>query len=344
MFTTLIVCLSCILVHSNIVFLDGIDKKASLYLVELNSSAPLYFFGRFRYSVHVMSDSDTPKTIGVEAPQPNREFKDSIFVDLLTYREENIRQVCKALGEKVEDESIELLKLENTVYTGLQNDVSCLIGKRLMMLIEHQSTINPNMPMRCFQYAGRLYENIIPKQEKYSTKVHLYPNPECYTFYNGDAPYPERCELRLSDLFKDKSRPPAVELIVKVFNINYSENNEFLKDCPVLYEYALFVDQVKKNKKDGRKGYDRAVNWALKNGILEEYLNMRCRVLSNMLISEYDPELHMKVRVEEGKEEGREEGKEEKKLELARSFRDLGVAIDKIMQATGLSKEEIESL
>lgn len=51
---------------------------------------------------------------------------------------------------------------------------------------------------------------------------------------------------------------------------------------------ALFVDQVKKNREDGREGYDRAVHWALKNGILEEYLSMRTRILNGMLVAEYD--------------------------------------------------------
>ena len=55
-------------------------------------------------------------------------------------------------------------------------------------------------------------------------------------------------------------------------------------------------------------------------------------------------ELNMQVRLEEAREGVREEGREEEKLGLARSFRELGVAIEKIMQATGLSKEVIETL
>ena len=295
-----------------------------------------------------MSDIERPNMTEIENDKPNRNYKDSIFVDLLTYREENLRQVCKALGESTQDEMIELLQVRNTAYTGLKHDVSCLIGRRLLMLIEHQSTINQNMPMRCLQYLGRLYEGIIPKRNRYLTKPDIYPNPECYTFYNGDAPYPPYQKLHLSKMFVDQNKPLSVELVVEVFNINYSENNELLQRCPILNEYALFVDQVKRNRKDGRDGYDRAVHWALKNGILEEYLSMKTRVIDNMLIAEYDPELHMEVRLEEAREdareEGREEGREEEKLGLARSFRELGVAIEKIMQATGLSKEVIESL
>ena len=41
---------------------------------------------------------------------------------------------------------------------------------------------------------------------------------------------------------------------------------------------------------------------------------------------------------------GREEGREEEKRENARNFKKLGITIDVISQATGLSKEEIEKL
>ena len=47
---------------------------------------------------------------------------------------------------------------------------------------------------------------------------------------------------------------------------------------------------------------------------------------------------------EEGLAEGQKEGKEEARLEDARRFKELGVAVDIISQATGLSVDTIESL
>ena len=46
----------------------------------------------------------------------------------------------------------------------------------------------------------------------------------------------------------------------------------------------------------------------------------------------------------EGIEEGLNKGREEEKRENARNLKKLGVAVDIISQATGLSKEEIEKL
>ena len=44
---------------------------------------------------------------------------------------------------------------------------------------------------------------------------------------------------------------------------------------------------------------------------------------------------------EEGREEGRLEGKEEERLEIAKNMKALGIDIDTIVKATGLSKEEV---
>lgn len=47
---------------------------------------------------------------------------------------------------------------------------------------------------------------------------------------------------------------------------------------------------------------------------------------------------------EEGREEGRKEGIKENTTYLAKSFRDVGVSLDKIAMATGLSQAEIQKL
>ena len=46
----------------------------------------------------------------------------------------------------------------------------------------------------------------------------------------------------------------------------------------------------------------------------------------------------------EGREEGRAEGREEAKMETAMKFKQLGVDVETIAKATGLSKDVIENL
>ena len=63
-----------------------------------------------------------------------------------------------------------------------------------------------------------------------------------------------------------------------------------------------------------------------------------------MLTTEYNYETELKVVRREAREEGREEGREESISSLAKSFRDMGVSLDTIAQATGLSRKAIEKL
>jgi hypothetical protein len=59
---------------------------------------------------------------------------------------------------------IEINTLEGALYRKFLNDVSFLAGKKLIILMEHQSTINPNMALRILQYITRLYELLPPEK------------------------------------------------------------------------------------------------------------------------------------------------------------------------------------
>ena len=289
----------------------------------------------------------------VDKLKENRKYKDSIFVDLLTSDEKNMISVCKALDSSINSEEVELINFENTVYSGLKNDVSCIIGNKLLFLIEHQSTINNNMPTRCIMYAGRAYEVILPIKNRYLKNKVPIPTPEFYVLYNGIEPYPQYSELRLSDLFIEKKEEPALELVVKVININYSPENEFLKKCKVLNEYAQLVHMVRFYKaKYGKDGYDMAIKWCLENNILGVYMKTRNINLRSSLVCEYDRELDIATQRKEAMEEGIQKGISQGvsqgllqgKIEMARNFRDLGVPIEKIVEATGFTESKIKEL
>ena len=67
-----------------------------------------------------------------------------------------------------------------------------------------------------------------------------------------------------------------------------------------------------------------------------------------MLIAEYDYDTDIAVQREEEREtafaEGEEKGAHRKALETAKILKQLGDSVQKISQATGLSKEEVESI
>ena len=68
----------------------------------------------------------------------------------------------------------------------------------------------------------------------------------------------------------------------------------------------------------------------------------------NMLVAEYDYDTDIAVQRDEslriGVQQGFSDGSRQKALETARILKQLGDSVKKIMQATGLSKEEVEAI
>ena len=245
------------------------------------------------------------------------------------------------------DSSVELkpLRLEHVMYMSFCNDVSCLIDNKIIVLAEHQSTVNTNMPIRFLEYSARLYEQIQNPRDRYLRKLKQIPSPEFYVFYNGEEKYPAEAELRLSDAFTVKSTKPSLELLVKVININNNKNNELIEACKQLQEYTLFVETVRRHiKLDRENGFKNAIKECIQNDILRDYLERKSREVMNMLIAEYDYDTDIAVQREEERETAFADGSRQKALETARILKQLGDSVQKIMHATGLTKEEVEVL
>ena len=292
----------------------------------------------------------------------NRKYKDSVFTDLFGSDEKSppkALSLCNALlGTNYTDVgSLHNIRLDNVLYSTLRNDLAYLIDDRLIVMIEHQSTINKNMPLRFLLYIAREYEKIIAEKKRYSLSLQKIPTPEFFVLYNGLEDYPDKKTLKLSDAFEKKKDQPPLELIVHVININATKNVDVLDTCPFLNEYSLFVDEVRKQQAiDKENGYNKAIEICIKKGILKEYLKRKRTEVRNMLIAEYDYATDMAVKQEEafnlgekrGKKQGitigRQEGAYQNKLETARILKHLGDSVEKISNVTGLSIKEIEEL
>ena len=189
----------------------------------------------------------------------NRNYKDSIFVDLFSkdidYKE-NFISLYNALTDSALDPAttkLESVKLEKVLYMSFVNDVSMLIDNKIVVLIEHQSTINPNMPLRFLEYITRIYEKLLTNENKYSKKKIYIPNPEFFVLYNGEDDFPKEKLLKLSDSFileKFKNTEISLEIIVKVININSEKASNLLSKCNILNDYEYFVEKVRLKKKE----------------------------------------------------------------------------------------------
>jgi len=299
-------------------------------------------------------------------PKHNRRYKDSVFVDFFgedKNAKANFLSLYNALHGTELDASAELepLRLEQVMYMAFRNERPRPPPGKIIVLIEHQSTVNANMPLRFLQYAARLYERIQNPRDRYLRRLKKIPTPEFYVFYNGEEDYPKKATLRLSDAFMTMPEKPALEVVVSVTNINYNKGSEILHTCKPLKEYTLFVDAVRRHTKlDSENGFKNAIKECIQNDILREYLQRKSREVMNMLIAEYDYDVDIAVQREEEREialkegiaqgeakgfsEGISEGSYQKALETAKLMRTHNYPIAEICTMTGLTEREIKQL
>ena len=212
----------------------------------------------------------------------NRKYKDSVFTDLFgsdKHAKENFLSLYNALSGsdyKLNEITMERKVIEQSLYKTFNNDVSWEINGKLIVLVEHQSTINENMPFRCLEYVTRIYEGIVPVKTRYSEKIFKIPNPDFYVVYIGKKDYPKENKLKLSDAFyvKDGSN---LELIVKIKNCSDSKFLPLFQNCVILKEYCRFIEIVEKlyNKHFPKSSFKKAIEQAMSEGILTDYLDRK---------------------------------------------------------------------
>ncbi|MDE7177571.1 MAG: hypothetical protein K2O59_07105 [Lachnospiraceae bacterium] len=239
-----------------------------------------------------------------------RSYKDTVF--RMIFREKkNLLSLYNALNgtayQNVED--LEITTLENAVYMNYKNDISFVFDFELL-LYEHQSTCNPNMPLRDLLYVTRVLQNLIKDENLYSKSLIRIPTPRFVVFYNGTDLQPEQQILYLSNAFEKKQDEPSLELAVTVYNINLGHNHELLDACRLLKEYAQYVEQVRifARKMPFSEAVEEAVDYCISNGILADFLAKNRAEAIAVSIFEYDEEKHIKSERKEWREIGRKEG------------------------------------
>ena len=120
-----------------------------------------------------------------EYPAANRNYKDRLFRFVFKNKKDLLDLYNAINGTNYDDpEELEVNTLENVLYLSMKNDLSFLIDAELN-LYEHQSTYNPNMPMRGLLYFAGVYNRHIPAVRSIFTAVHLkcflFPSTSCST-------------------------------------------------------------------------------------------------------------------------------------------------------------------
>jgi hypothetical protein len=267
----------------------------------------------------------------------NRQYKNSEFT-LYFNDAEKLIEVYNAVenAEYSKDTAVEINTLEDALFMDRLNDISFLLDGKLIVLIEHQSTLNENMPLRLLLYAGRVYEKILDGRNIYRQKLIKIPKPDCIVLYNGDSEFPDRSALRLSDAFEDADIPDLLDLTVNVYNINMGRNPHILRRSRSLSDYTAFISRIKGNKAQAMP-LEAAINEAIKyctaNGIMVDFLKKHGTEVENMLFTEFNIDDAKVIWQEEAREESME-------LTAVRMLQD-GMEPRSVAKYTGFSDEKI---
>ena len=295
-----------------------------------------------------------------EKAKVNREFKDGMFRTLFNDKEKML-ELYNAVSEKQMGEealeNIETLTIETPLYIGSRNDLAFSINGKSMFFCEQQSTKSGNIALRMASYFGKTLDMMFGS-EIYGTRKVMMPAPVFYVFYLGKPDAPEVETFRLSDHYKENAPENSIEVVVKVYNICYSEKKEILKRSKTLREYSLFISYVNENLDKGMDLEDAvaaAVKRAKRAGVLVDFLNKYATEVEGMLkgitVEEYGEVMKREgfddgkaAGLAEGEKIGEARGEASKALEMAKAMKSEGIDTATIVRVSGLSAEEIEKL
>ena len=312
--------------------------------------------------------------VSEKIPTANRQYKDTVFRMLFSEKENLLSLYNAVTGKAYQNaDDLKIVTLENAIYMGMKNDLAFMLETNIY-LYEHQSTLNPNIPLRDLIYIGIEYQQYVDDKSLYSSRLQKIPAPKFMVFYNGTDAVDDRVELRLSNAYEHLAGEPDLELKALMLNVNEGHNKELMEQCQTLKEYAIYVARVRKytSEMNLNDAVARAIDECIKEGILVEFLRKNRSEVKMVSILEYDKEWEeKKLRkaeyeagrsegIEIGKSEGIEIGKSEgieigksKGIEIGRdkamaefvcNMIKYGFSIEKIAEVTGKNAEQIQTI
>ena len=291
----------------------------------------------------------------------NRKYRSSVFASYFSETNQRLIDLYNAFTtvEYPADTPLEINTLKNALFYDLVNDISFVLDNKLIVLIEHQSTYNPNMPFRILLYIAEILKRRYSNPEPfYKPKLQHIEKIRCFVLYNGTEEQPDKSILRLSDAYKtviddigDPELDIQLELVVPVYNISLGKNSQILAKSKPLLEYSKFTAKVNEELEAGMdltQAIEAAIKYCLEHNIMAEYLKTHGTEVRSVLMQEFKTKDIARVNREVGREEGIEIGIE-KGIEVG--YTNVAIKMIKanksdleIYEMTELSLSEIQKL
>lgn len=248
-----------------------------------------------------------------EEQKVKRTYQDSLFRFMFSDKESAIELYNAIEGTNYDmDTEVEFTTLEDVVYVEGKNDIGFTIAGKFVVLTEHQSTVNYNMPVRHLEYITQTYKNELSNEDLFKRKRIPLLTPEFYVIYTGKEDWSES-ELRLSDSFMGEAPQNSLELVVKIIDVRYNKEDagEVLSRSEKLRGYSLLLNYVSLYREQGhnlKDAVERAVNRCIEENTLHEFLRKYAKEVKGMLYEDITIERFAEIRAEEQWEEGHRAG------------------------------------
>jgi len=268
--------------------------------------------------------------------------------------EQRLKEVAGALhGRSYARDPLKIVTLDGTFLSQIKNDISFLLAQQHLIFMEHQSTANKNMALRCLYYVCEQWRQYVPAKKLYqNTRIEL-PAPEFHVFYSGDGDMPETYRMKLSDAYRKPESDENINLELKVcfHNISYDEAKILLQKSRTLHDYSFFIDRIKKNMTSGMaraQAIREAMRYCEEHDIMAEFLQQHEREVVDMVNFEWNQkdfeEAILEEGIERGMKRGRAEGCEEGKVAIVLEMLRDKLPLETIARLSKFSMERVQEL
>ena len=285
-----------------------------------------------------------------------RQYQDTVFRAYMN-DVDRLRDVAGALHGRTYTsvERVRIVTLDGTFLSQMKNDISFLLAGRHLVFMEHQSTLNQNMPLRCLYYICEQLRQYIPAKSLYQNKQIPLPRPEFHVFYTGSKDTLETEQMRLSDAYMEGEGDIHLELKVTFHNIAYGSEKMLLRMSRPLHDYSFFLNCIKTNIAGGMervRAIREAMRYCMEHDVMKEFLQEHESEVIDMVNFEWNQkDFEEAVRedgIEQGMARGREEGlakgREEEKSAFILGMLKEKLPLETIARVSKMSVERIQEL
>ena len=270
-----------------------------------------------------------------------RTIKDSVFTNLFQDKK-YLLQLYKALHPEdndVTEDELEDITIKNVLTDNIYNDLGFTVGRRLVVLVEAQSTWTMNIIVRALFYLAQTYHDYFTrtKQNYYKSKKVQMPIPEVYVIYTGDR-RTQPAEISLAQEFFNGAES-CLDIKVKVIYDG--------REGDIISQYVTFTkvcsEQVALYGRS-RKAILEAIRICKDKNVLKEYLEDHEKEVVNIMTLLLDSEEITRSYIESEIQEATEKVTQDERTETAKEMLLNKEPIEKIIKYSRLPVEIINNL